>query len=244
MGHQQRPLLICQVTVVAFYVHASILPLHPAFRAASNDRYVAVQTDCDGNAIYSTREIFVGDVTTGEMVQVTDYVQQYKDRIIPADYTITWMDADELWISVLVRGETILHFETLSYSPSAKTLKKVDDGRIQQVFRNPLDTTFMMRRVSLQRADAGEQQQSSLELRGVQNTQVRSRLPHLLGCDLMWSPDGNYFSSSMRKDKTCFGQIEQFLIANNAGEILAMLPLDNSVKYPDAYFVPLGWVER
>jgi Tol biopolymer transport system component len=208
-----------------------------------DDRYVAMRTICSDKSIYSKREVFLANITTGELVQLTNYNQQYEDRIISPYYRTFWL-GDEMLIGVLIYGETILRLETLKYSPASKSLTTIDDARLEQIVRNPMTSTLFVQRLTRDTDNVDNPLKFSAEVRDDQNSRVVARFANLSGHDFSWSPDGEYFASTIRCTGTCTVDIEQIMIATASGEIVTSVTLENPKNDPATFYVPLGWVSQ
>lgn len=214
-----------------------------------DSRHITFMANCDQLEYGYYKEIYLLDAEQQTVQRITDFT--YRQNIIEqqgfvaADYSLAWLDSDNLIISVVHGLGSNIRAETFIYTLSTGISDLISETFATSLALNPNSKTIAQVMSPVSNVTGQNVVVTRLDdvpngSRNLDQQLVSPVLPQ--SCSLTWSPDGAYLAYSVPlRTRSCLAPLHDFnlLDAESWQPIDVPMPSETSTTI---YSIPIGWV--
>ncbi len=218
-------------------------------RWSPDNRYVSFAKSCDILDNASPKELYLLDSVENRLIQLTDYTTiAIQPPGAPIDfYPIRWAAYDPVWVDNHTMLVGSVHAEDTVDTAISQIIAYDVQTQTQSILRDDIMSTHwainpVSRAIAFHSVTDYRRPQNHIDVQvatyanGVLSTSITAPA----GCDLAWSPDGEYLAYTDRGQPLihCYSSVDGIVfIANSTGQIINQpLSASGSIR-------PVGWVE-
>jgi WD40 repeat protein len=205
-------------------------------------RYISLVIGCNGASPRATRELYLVDLSTNEVTQITDNITSLLDQVIEGDYTFAyyetlWHDNQHLLFgSRFGYGMGSLQGQVALYQTGTNSITSLTAGSADFLALNPETGEVAYRDIPSFNSDF-RPQNTHVQIATFKDDTLTPTFTGQTGCYLSWSPDGGTLAYMSSPTDFCGDAERDIVFVDDVTHATRVFTA------PEDIITPIGWVK-